>query len=146
MEVEWFLRMRFSFFSFGEKNQKNLNEGLLLDAPQESFGQAFSKACGFQRQSLGRSSQRAKHPFRCFLFGSFFFWLEQERAQWATKRLRSTEKTRSIGRAPRVRDRDDYVFDRALLSQKKKRIISEDVFNDKRTKTACRKLGRRVFD
>jgi hypothetical protein len=37
-------------------------------ASQESFAQAFSKACGFQRQSLGRSSQRAKSFYQRFSF------------------------------------------------------------------------------
>ena len=31
-----------------------------------------------------------------FFWQSFLFWLEQERAQWAMKRVRSTEKTRSV--------------------------------------------------
>jgi hypothetical protein len=42
-------------------------------ASQESFAQAFSKACGFQRQSLGRSSQRAKSFYQRFSFGNFSF-------------------------------------------------------------------------
>ena len=55
----------------------------------------------------------------------FSFWLEQERARWAMKRVRSTEKTRSIECVFSVQG--DYVFDRAslfllaLLRQKKKR-------------------------
>jgi hypothetical protein len=43
----------------------------LDEAPQESFDQTFSKVCGFQRQSLGRSSQRAKSPKRRFSFANF---------------------------------------------------------------------------
>jgi hypothetical protein len=42
-------------------------------SPQESFDQTFSKVCGFQRQSLGRSSQRAKSPFGVFFFLAFSF-------------------------------------------------------------------------
>jgi hypothetical protein len=36
-----------------------------------SLGQAFLKACGFQRRSLGRASQRAKLLNGVSLFGSF---------------------------------------------------------------------------
>ena len=34
--------------------------------PFSSFAQAFLKACGFQRRSLGRASQRAKFSLRRF--------------------------------------------------------------------------------
>jgi hypothetical protein len=73
---------------------KNFNEGkawVKLCHVQSFCSSFFQKACGFQRRSLGRSSQRAKSPKR-----RFSFWLEQERARWAMKRVRSTEKTRSI--------------------------------------------------
>ena len=39
--------------------------------PFGSLGQAFLKACGFQRQSLGRASQRAKFSLRRFSFSNF---------------------------------------------------------------------------
>jgi hypothetical protein len=39
----------------------------------KSFGQTFSKVCGFQRQSLGRRSQPTKSPKTAFSFCNFFF-------------------------------------------------------------------------
>jgi len=39
----------------------------------ESFDQTFSKVCGFQRRSLGRS-RRSEIPFPAFLFCLAFFF------------------------------------------------------------------------
>ena len=74
--------------------------------------------------AVARRNER-NASFGIFFLLSFFFWLEQERARWAMKRVRSTEKTRSIECVFSVQG--DYVFDRAslfllaLLRQKKKR-------------------------
>ena len=84
-------------------------------------GLRFPKA---EPWSLVATSEISKTVFS---FCQLFFWLEQERALWAMKRLRSTEKTRSVGCALRGRVRGDYVFDRALLRQKKKRIIELNI-------------------
>ncbi len=46
-----------------------------------SLGQPFLKGCGFQRQGLGRSPQRAKLSIvqEHFFFGSFYFAIEKRK-------------------------------------------------------------------
>ena len=55
------------------------------------FAQAF-----FKKLEVSKGSALvARRNERNFTLG-FSFWLEQERARWAMKRVRSTEKTRSV--------------------------------------------------
>jgi hypothetical protein len=63
------------FFSFGEKNQKNLNEGKkLLRAPQEVFDQTFFKkfAVSKGRALVARRNER-NSPFGVFFLLAFSF-------------------------------------------------------------------------
>ncbi|MBQ5633252.1 MAG: hypothetical protein IIV11_00035, partial [Clostridia bacterium] len=57
----------------------------------------FSKSLRFPKAapwSLSAESETLLNGI--FFLQSFLFWLEQERAQWAMKRVRSTKKTRSV--------------------------------------------------
>ena len=56
------------------------------------FSKSLSRAAG--ETAVARRNERNNHGL--FFLLSFLFWLEQERAQWAMKRVRSTEKTRSV--------------------------------------------------
>ena len=61
------------------------------------FAQAFFKKLAVSKGSALVALRRERNLLNgVFFLLSFLFWLEQERAQWAMKRVRSTEKTRSV--------------------------------------------------
>ena len=91
------------------------------------FAQAFFKklAVSKGRALVARRNERNSQTALFFL-QSFLFWLEQERAQWAMKRVRSTEKTKSV--------ECDLAFKATMfltvsLCQKKKRYQQRMIFN-----------------
>jgi hypothetical protein len=62
------------FFSFAEKNQKNLNEGKSWWERHRKVSLKPFQRLGVSRlRNGGRSSQRAKSPLRRFSFANFFF-------------------------------------------------------------------------
>ena len=54
-----------------------------------------SLSCAAGETAVARRNER-NFSSALFFLQSFLFWLEQERARWAMKRVRSTEKTRSV--------------------------------------------------
>ena len=60
------------------------------------FALAFFKKLADSKGRALVALRRERNHHGLFFLISFFFWLEQERAQWAMKRVRSTEKTRSV--------------------------------------------------
>ena len=58
---------------FREKNQKNLNEVLLLGAPQESFDQTFSKVCRVPSAKRRSLAHERNSPFGVFFLVAFSF-------------------------------------------------------------------------
>ena len=83
---------------------------------QESFGQAFSKACATEGAEPSSPSADDEILLTAFSFANFSFVIYASARPVDDEAEVEIGKLRSIGSALRVRARDDYVFDRIAFS------------------------------